>query len=218
MPLADFDVTDEAKVRAGVVAARGVFGPVDILVNNAGEAPSAPLAKTDLATWNKVLAVNLTGTFLVTREVVPDMVDKRAGRVVNIAPPPVWPVTPMSRPMSPPSTPSSASPAAWPLNSPAPESLSMRSAPATPRRRCSSVRWITSSPRPSEPRRSAGDAGGVESARPAGHAGGGGGNRAVARFAGGAFDHRASDRRCRWRSHGRLRVGRRLLEAYKFEP
>lgn len=83
--IADFDVTDEEKVRAGVAAARGKFGPVDILVNNAGEAPSAPFAKTDLATWNRVLAVNLTGTFLVTKEVAPDMLARRAGRVINIA-------------------------------------------------------------------------------------------------------------------------------------
>ena len=83
--VAELDVTDENKVRAGVAAARGAFGPIDILVNNAGEAPSAPLAKTDLATWNKVLAVNLTGTFLVTKEVVSDMIVKRAGRVINIA-------------------------------------------------------------------------------------------------------------------------------------
>ncbi len=83
--VSDFDVTDEGKVRAGVASARAKFGPIDIVVNNAGEAPSAPLAKTDLATWNKVLAVNLTGTFLVTREVVSDMIAKRAGRVINIA-------------------------------------------------------------------------------------------------------------------------------------
>jgi NAD(P)-dependent dehydrogenase (short-subunit alcohol dehydrogenase family) len=83
--IADFDVTDEEKIRIGVAAARAAFGPVDILVNNAGEAPSAPFVKTDLATWNSVLAVNLTGTFLVTREVVSDMIVKRAGRVINIA-------------------------------------------------------------------------------------------------------------------------------------
>jgi NAD(P)-dependent dehydrogenase (short-subunit alcohol dehydrogenase family) len=82
---ADFDVTDETKVRAGVAAVRAAFGPIDILVNNAGEAPSAPFAKTDLATWNKVFAVNLTGTFLVTREIVSDMIGKRAGRIINIA-------------------------------------------------------------------------------------------------------------------------------------
>jgi NAD(P)-dependent dehydrogenase (short-subunit alcohol dehydrogenase family) len=83
--VADFDVTDEHKVRAGVAAARGAFGPIDILVNNAGEAPSAPFAKTDLATWNRAIAVNLTGTFLVTREVVGDMAAKKAGRVINVA-------------------------------------------------------------------------------------------------------------------------------------
>ena len=55
------------------------------LVNNAGEAPSAPFVKTDLATWNRVLAVNLSGAYLVTKEIVPDMMEKRAGRVINIA-------------------------------------------------------------------------------------------------------------------------------------
>lgn len=83
--LPDFDVSDEAKVRAGVASARSAFGSIDILVNNAGEAPSAPFAKTDLATWNKAFAVNVTGTFLVTKEAVPDMVARRAGRVINIA-------------------------------------------------------------------------------------------------------------------------------------
>jgi NAD(P)-dependent dehydrogenase (short-subunit alcohol dehydrogenase family) len=83
--VADFDVTDEKKIRAGVKSAREAFGPIDILVNNAGEAPSAPFVKTDLATWNSVLAVNLTGTFLVTKEVVSDMIAKRAGRVINVA-------------------------------------------------------------------------------------------------------------------------------------
>lgn len=83
--VANFDVADEDKVRFGVAAARGASGPIDILVNNAGEALSAPFTKTDLATWNNVVAVNLTGTFLVTREVMPDMITKRAGRVINIA-------------------------------------------------------------------------------------------------------------------------------------
>jgi NAD(P)-dependent dehydrogenase (short-subunit alcohol dehydrogenase family) len=82
---ADFDVTDETKISAGIAAARGAFGPVDVLINNAGEAPSAPFAKTDAATWSRALAVNLTGTFLVTKVVLPDMLAKRAGRVINIA-------------------------------------------------------------------------------------------------------------------------------------
>ena len=82
---ADFDVTDENKVSAGVAAARSAFGPVDVLINNAGEAPSAPFTKTDAGIWSRALAVNLTGTFLVTKAVLPDMLAKRAGRVINIA-------------------------------------------------------------------------------------------------------------------------------------
>jgi NAD(P)-dependent dehydrogenase (short-subunit alcohol dehydrogenase family) len=83
--VAGFDVTDPAKVAGGVAEARGKFGPVDVLINNAGEAPSAPFAKTDLALWNRALAVNLTGTYLVTKEVLPDMLAKRSGRIVNVA-------------------------------------------------------------------------------------------------------------------------------------
>jgi NAD(P)-dependent dehydrogenase (short-subunit alcohol dehydrogenase family) len=83
--VAGFDVTDPAKVAGGVAEARGKFGPVDVLVNNAGEAPSAPFARTDLALWNRALAVNLTGTYLVTKEVLPDMLAKRSGRIVNVA-------------------------------------------------------------------------------------------------------------------------------------
>jgi len=84
-PIPGFDVTEPARIAAGVAAAHQAFGPIDILVNNAGEAPSAPFAKTDLATFNKALAVNVIGAFLVTREVVPDMIAKHAGRVINIA-------------------------------------------------------------------------------------------------------------------------------------
>jgi NAD(P)-dependent dehydrogenase (short-subunit alcohol dehydrogenase family) len=80
-----FDVTDAAKVAAGLATAHTRLGPVDILVNCAGEAPSAPFAKTDLALWSRVLAVNLTGTYLVTSQVLPDMLQKGSGRVVNVA-------------------------------------------------------------------------------------------------------------------------------------
>ena len=58
------DVTDEASVAALYAAA----GPVDIVIANAGQADSAPFAKTTLAQWNAMLAVNLTGVFLTFRE------------------------------------------------------------------------------------------------------------------------------------------------------
>ena len=79
------DVTDpEAVVRLAAVAAAETPG-VDILVNNAGQSYSAPLARTTLEDWNRLLAVNATGTFLVTRALLPAMVERGWGRVINMA-------------------------------------------------------------------------------------------------------------------------------------
>src|SRR5262245_35693494 len=80
-----FDVTDPERIAAGIATAHAKFGAIDILVNNAGQAPSAAFLETDLALWNRVLSVNLTGVFVVTRQVLPDMLAKRAGRIVTIA-------------------------------------------------------------------------------------------------------------------------------------
>lgn len=81
-----FDVTSETAVAEGVRAARAALGPVDILVNNAGEAPSAPFEKTSLDMWNHVLAVDLTGAFLVTQAVLPDLKSRGDGaRIINVA-------------------------------------------------------------------------------------------------------------------------------------
>lgn len=78
------DVTSEASV-AELARAAGELGPVAILVNNAGVASSVSLAKTALAEWNRVMAVNATGAFLCTRAFLPGMVDRHWGRVVNVA-------------------------------------------------------------------------------------------------------------------------------------
>ncbi len=79
------DVGDARSVTAAFDAVRGQFPRVDVLVNNAGQANSAPIGKTTLELWQNMLAVNLTGTFLCTREVLPAMMKQRHGRVVNIA-------------------------------------------------------------------------------------------------------------------------------------
>jgi NAD(P)-dependent dehydrogenase (short-subunit alcohol dehydrogenase family) len=79
------DVSDGAAVRAAIDESRSHFGPVQILINCAGQAGSAPLIKTDEALWNRMLAVNLTGTYLCTRAVLPDMLQASSGRIVNIA-------------------------------------------------------------------------------------------------------------------------------------
>jgi len=79
------DVTDPNSIAAAAEAVRTQLGPVDILVNNAGIAHSAPLGRTTLADWNRVFAVNVTGTFLCTQTFLPDMTARRWGRVINIA-------------------------------------------------------------------------------------------------------------------------------------
>ncbi|MGQ0533629.1 MAG: SDR family NAD(P)-dependent oxidoreductase [Caulobacteraceae bacterium] len=79
------NVADEASVDATFAAARDRYGAVDILINNAGITPSAPLHNTDLALWNGVLAVNLTGAFLCSRAALADMYANKWGRIVNVA-------------------------------------------------------------------------------------------------------------------------------------
>ncbi len=78
------DVTSEESVTALMNAATAL-GPVAILVNNAGAAGSTPVAKTSLAEWNRLMAVNATGAFLCTRAVLPGMTERKWGRIVNVA-------------------------------------------------------------------------------------------------------------------------------------
>ncbi|MGQ3052974.1 MAG: SDR family NAD(P)-dependent oxidoreductase [Roseateles sp.] len=75
------DVSDEASVTAAFAA----VGDVDLLVNNAGQVETAPLHKTSLELWQRLLNVNLTGTFLCSRAVLPGMLTRRQGRIVNVA-------------------------------------------------------------------------------------------------------------------------------------
>ena len=80
------DVSDEEQVRAMVKAALDQYGRIDVLVNNAGIAgASIQVRDLPLAPWVKTLAVNLTGVFLCCREVIPGMIDRRDGCIVNIA-------------------------------------------------------------------------------------------------------------------------------------
>jgi 3-hydroxybutyrate dehydrogenase len=82
---AQVDVTDEGQVRSAFAACREANGAIEILVNNSGIAESAPLTRTDLAMWDRLLATNLTGTFLCTRAVVGEMIAAGWGRIVNVA-------------------------------------------------------------------------------------------------------------------------------------
>jgi NAD(P)-dependent dehydrogenase (short-subunit alcohol dehydrogenase family) len=80
------DVTSEADCMAMAAAARGTHGPIDILVANAGGAESAPIGKIDLAHWQRMLDVNLTGAFLSAKAALPDITrDSQQGRIVFIS-------------------------------------------------------------------------------------------------------------------------------------
>ncbi len=81
------DVSDEAAVKRLVAATLARFGQIDVLVNNA--ALYAPLheqkfTEIDVALWDKVMAVNLRGPFLMAKHVAPEMAKRKYGKIINI--------------------------------------------------------------------------------------------------------------------------------------
>ena len=80
------DVTDPAAVAAAAQAAAAQMGGIDILVNNAGiSGMNKPTWEYPVEEWRRVLDINLSGPFLCSRAVVPGMIARRYGRIVNIA-------------------------------------------------------------------------------------------------------------------------------------
>lgn len=80
------DVTREEQVAEAVAVTEREHGAIAVLVNNAGlTGPSTTIAQTPLVQWNRVQAVNLTGTFLCSRAVAAAMLPRAYGRIVNIA-------------------------------------------------------------------------------------------------------------------------------------
>jgi NAD(P)-dependent dehydrogenase (short-subunit alcohol dehydrogenase family) len=79
------DVTDEEDVRAGVAAAIAEFGRLDVLCNGAGvmHREDGPVGELTLDVWNWILAVNLTGSALVAKHAVPEMVRGGGGSIIN---------------------------------------------------------------------------------------------------------------------------------------
>lgn len=79
------DVTRAAEVASLVERTRGTLGPIDILVNNAGIGVFGPVHQFRETDWDAVMDTNLKGVFLVSKAVVPDMIRRRTGHIINIS-------------------------------------------------------------------------------------------------------------------------------------
>lgn len=79
------DVTDEASVAAAVAAVHERYGRIDVLVNSAGVVDLAPAENLSRSAWDKTLAVNLTGAFLVSQAVGRIMLAQGRGKVISLA-------------------------------------------------------------------------------------------------------------------------------------
>ncbi|HEY3241594.1 MAG TPA: SDR family NAD(P)-dependent oxidoreductase, partial [Acidimicrobiia bacterium] len=79
------DITDTGSVRAGVLEAEKALGPIDVLVNNAGWDRIAPFLDTDEDLWDRLIDINLKGPMRCAHAVLPGMVERQSGRVINIS-------------------------------------------------------------------------------------------------------------------------------------
>tara|TARA_B100000686_G_scaffold338971_1_gene412287 strand:- start:377 stop:1210 length:834 start_codon:yes stop_codon:yes gene_type:complete len=79
------DITEMKTVYDAVKTSVSVNGPISILVNNAGIAKSAPFKKMKQKFWDEILQVNLTGTFICSQAVLPEMLEAKYGRIINIS-------------------------------------------------------------------------------------------------------------------------------------
>jgi NAD(P)-dependent dehydrogenase (short-subunit alcohol dehydrogenase family) len=79
------DVTKKAEIRAMAQTVLETYGQIDILVNNAGMDHKEPIVEYDEDWWDRVFALNVKGLFLCTQAVLPTMMERRYGRIVNIA-------------------------------------------------------------------------------------------------------------------------------------
>ncbi len=78
------DVSDESAVQALVAASVAWYGGIDALVNAAGFGRFAPVEDSGSADWQEMLAVNLTGTYLCCKHVLPSMLKRGAGQIINV--------------------------------------------------------------------------------------------------------------------------------------
>ena len=78
------DVTDEVAVQKTAAQIERELGPVDILVNNAGIIRRIPMHEMDPSDWRKVIDIDLTAPFIVAKAVLPSMMERKSGKIINI--------------------------------------------------------------------------------------------------------------------------------------
>jgi len=79
------DISDPARIGGALAEFERAAGPVDVLVNNAGWDRAMPFLKTDFALWQKIVAINLYGPLHMHHAVLPGMVERGRGKVINVA-------------------------------------------------------------------------------------------------------------------------------------
>ena len=79
------DITKSADVKATVIQVQKTFGRIDILVNNAGIIRRGTIETVTEEDWDRVIEVNLKGTFLCTKAVLPRMVERKSGHIINLS-------------------------------------------------------------------------------------------------------------------------------------
>ena len=85
------DSASEEQVRSAVALVRERLGSVDVLINNAAISSFSLFTDLTLEQWNRTIAVDLTAAFLYSKEVIPDMLNKKSGRIINITS--MWGIT-----------------------------------------------------------------------------------------------------------------------------
>lgn len=78
------DITSDASVAAAIASAEAAFGPVEVIVNNAGWDEHHKFVETDEAFWDRVIEINYKGCLRTTHAVLPGMIEREWGRVINI--------------------------------------------------------------------------------------------------------------------------------------